>query len=302
MSGVVACVLLAYVAEKYSSPEPAVLASQAPGAGPCQLGDGLVRIVEIQEASGVAVGQSANRFWIIKDSGEPVVFAIDTSGRVVDRVPVAGAKVVDWEDLAAGPCAGGRCLYIGDIGDNARKRPMITIYRVPEPAVGRGASPVSAQAFHGTYPDGPHDAEGLFVDRDGRMFVVTKDQAATGIYAFPAAASAGTTSRLEAIAKITMPAGSRADGKARREPATGAALSADGTWLAIRSNDSVQFFKRADVLAGRPGDPIRIDVRSLKEPQGEAIAFGSGATVYLVGEGGAKGLPGTLAQLTCNLS
>ena len=116
----------------------------------------------------------------------------------------------------------------------------------------------------------------------------------------PPSAEPGSTSRLEPVATLTMPAGSRADGKARREPATGAALSADGVWLAIRSNDSVLFYKRADVVAGRASEPVRVDVRSLKEPQGEGIAFGSETTIYLVGEGGGKGMPGTLAQMSCN--
>ena len=302
MAGAAACIALAYVGNKYSPPERTVSASQAPTTSPCRWNDGLARIGEIQEASGVAAATGApDRLWIIKDSGEPVLFGVDLSGRVIDRVAISGARVDDWEDLAAGPCPGGRCLYIGDIGDNSRKRPTITIYRVPEPAAGRGGSPVAARAFHATYPDGPHDAEGLFVDPDGRSFVVTKDQTSTGIYALPASAAPGSTSRLERIATLSLPAGSRADGKARREPATGAALSADATWLAIRSNDSVLFFKRADVVAGRAGEPVRVDVRPLKEPQGEGIAFGSGTTVYLAGEGGGKGLPGTLAQMTCTL-
>ena len=37
----------------------------------------------------------------------------------------------------------------------------------------------------------------------------------------------------------------------------------------------------------------------LREPQGEGVAFADETTLYLVGEGGGKGRPGTLARMTC---
>jgi hypothetical protein len=55
--------------------------------------------------------------------------------------PGAGDRraVTDWEDVAAGPCPGGRCLYVADIGDNTASRPSVTVYRVPEPRPGEPA-------------------------------------------------------------------------------------------------------------------------------------------------------------------
>ena len=52
-------------------------------------------------------------------------------------VRVAGARVQDWEDVAAGPCPGGNCLYVADIGDNRRVRDSVEVLRVP---VGPGGS------------------------------------------------------------------------------------------------------------------------------------------------------------------
>ena len=44
----------------------------------------------------------------------------------------------------------------------------------------------------------------------------------------------------------------------------------------------------------------RVDLKSVGEPQGEAVAFGpSSTTVYVAGEGGGKSQPGTLAVLSC---
>jgi len=44
-----------------------------------------------------------------------------------------------------------------------------------------------------------------------------------------------------------------------------------------------------------------IDVTSLKEPQGEAVALGAENSVFVAGEGGGKGQAGTFARLSCAL-
>jgi len=72
------------------------------------------------------------------------------------RPPGRAAQNLDWEDIAAR----GSTLYVGDIGDNARARPSITVYR--------GSTAISLR-----YPDGPHDAEALLADR-GTLVIVTK--------------------------------------------------------------------------------------------------------------------------------
>lgn len=271
----------------------------------CQVDGHLVTLAGIPEASGVALGHgSAERLWVINDSGQPIVYGVDLEGRIADRVRVAGAKVEDWEDLAAAPCPQGRCLYIADIGDNRGHRSQITIYRVPEPAPGADTT-APAEAFYAAYPDGSHNAEGFFVDEDGRVLVVTKDRS-TSIYRSPSPFTPGSTAKLEKVANVPIGvavAGAAGNGKGggRSELATGAALSADRKWIAIRSHHMVLFFRTTDVAAGHLGNPIRAEVTDAREPQGEAITFGPAGAIYLVGEGGKKGRPGTLTKMTCTL-
>src|SRR5262249_7182653 len=142
--------------------------------------------------------------WVINDSEGPVVYGVEPDGRIVDRVRVSGAGVQDWEDLAIGPCPAGRCLFIADIGDNTGQRPRITIYRLPEPPRGSSMS-AAAEAFHATYPDGPHNAESLLVDADGRMYVITKGRSAD-VYRFPASLTPNSTSMLERVSRLTLSA------------------------------------------------------------------------------------------------
>ena len=63
----------------------------------------------------------------LNDSGhEPLLFAFDSTGRSRGVWRVNGARNLDWEAAASGPCEAGsdrRCLYIGDVGDNEARKP-----------------------------------------------------------------------------------------------------------------------------------------------------------------------------------
>src|SRR5688572_7072611 len=66
---------------------------------------------ELTEASGIAVGRrTPGILWAHNDSGEPMLFALDSTGGLIGRVRVPGVANEDWEDIAAGPCGSGTCL------------------------------------------------------------------------------------------------------------------------------------------------------------------------------------------------
>ncbi len=257
-------------------------------------------LAELPEASGVALGRRLpRRLWMHNDSGEPVVLGFDADGILRDRVRVRGADVEDWEDIATGPCPAGTCLYIADIGDNDQDRPHVTLYRVPEPQPG-DTETRAAEVFHATYPDGPHDAEAVLVTPKGDVLLATKEPPAS-LYRFPGPLRPGSRAMLEHVMPLTDDHETSGKGRRRAARITGGSVSMDGEWVALRSNTEVRFFRTRDLNLGEGGAAIRVDLRGLNEPQGEAVSFGEGAVVYLVGEGGKKGRPGTLARMTCSL-
>jgi hypothetical protein len=96
------------------------------------------------ELSGLVRSRSQpGLLWSHDDSGAgPVLFGLRADGRVAARPTVTGAQAVDWEDIAAGPAPDGRpLLYVGDIGDNASRRPSVDVYRVAEPRLGVAPPP-----------------------------------------------------------------------------------------------------------------------------------------------------------------
>jgi hypothetical protein len=272
---------------------PAAATAQASRASVCTPAGDPVALSGLSEASGIAIGEApANRLWMHNDSGAPVLFAIDAKGKPAGRITLSDARVEDWEAIAAGPCGKASCLYVGDIGDNEAKRSRITIYRVQEPSQLNGT--VTAEAFHAAYPDGPHDAETLLVSPDGTLFVVTKgDTGPVAVYKFPRELQQGSTMKLDRVGKVL----AQKPGNDAR--VTDGAFSADGRWVALRTKTTLTFYRAEEFIKGNFREAQRVSLSALKEPQGEAVTFGRGHTVFLGGEGGGKGQPGTLAALSC---
>ncbi|HYJ80049.1 MAG TPA: hypothetical protein VEW03_10630 [Longimicrobiaceae bacterium] len=265
--------------------------------GVCRLAPAPIALpAQVHEASGVAVSRSTpGVVWVHNDSGEPQLLAVAADGASRGLVRVTGAAVEDWEDVASGPCAAGSCLYVADIGDNQARRQRITVYRVPEPAPGATTS-AAAEALHATYPDGPQDAEALFVTQDGGVFVVTKGETGPiALYRFPQPLTPGAVARLERVVELG-PADPRRAGRV-----TGAAASPDGRWVALRGLHSVAFYRAAELLAGRRSEPVRVDLTGAKEAQGEGVALAADGTLYLVSEGGRRRDPATLTRAECTL-
>lgn len=271
----------------------------ASSAANCRASGETVRLRDLPEASGVASSRrTPGVFWALNDSGDPVIFVLDRQGAVKGRVRVTGADVDDWEDIAVGPCPQGSCVYLADIGDNNGNRKNITLYRVAEPAPGDPATgPV--EVFHAGYPDGPHDAESLFVTRESDVFLITKgDPGPVALYRFPRPLASGGTMPLRRIGEPI--AGQKVDAKDRP---TGADASPDGQWVAVRTTHWVAFYRTADFISGRWREAFRTDLSSLDEPRGEGVTFAGNDAVVLVGEaGGPMRGSGTFAQLACTFT
>ncbi len=232
------------------------------------------------ELSGLVRSRSQpGLLWSHDDSGAaPVLFGLRADGRVAARPAVTGAQAVDWEDIAAGPGPNGRALlYIGDIGDNASRRPAVDVYRVAEPSIGAAATAPAAH-LRLRYPDGAHDAEALLVDPlRGDLVIVTK--------AIGAARAYGASAKLPAGSNATL----------RRGPpvalsfVTAGDVSADGRIVVLRGYDRVAVWVRHGrerLMTTLRRAPCLSPTSLAAEGQGEAIALDRhGVSFATVAEG-----------------
>lgn len=143
----------------------------------------------LKEISGIAVSyRNPGLIWVHNDSGgEAALFAIGFDGTVVAKLILDGITNVDWEALSLNPCGMNDCFYIGDIGDNSLVRDDYSIIKVEEPIVTASGSPeeiISTDwtAYPIEYEDGSKNSEGMAVDKDGTIYIFTKQIGSTDVY------------------------------------------------------------------------------------------------------------------------
>jgi len=268
---------------------------------------------ELRESSGLAISRTQpGVLWSHNDSGDgPNLYAIDISGKLLAVFHVTGAAARDWEDIAVGPCpadgattassAPWSCLFIADTGDNDQVRPDVSIYIVAEPRVGDAqSSPVVARALRYRYPSGPTDAEALAVRANGDITIVSKGR--SGTIDFFSISAANVTKAIASGEVVT----ATVAGNTGIQPnlrtgrlVTAAALSPDGTTLAVRTYYEVYFFKlgtrRGQSRWEETGRPCELGDA---EPQGEAIDYLDAKTLLLTSER-SRGRPGSIHRLQC---
>ncbi|MGF1596370.1 MAG: hypothetical protein ACFCVK_05480 [Acidimicrobiales bacterium] len=261
---------------------------------------------ELTELSGlVASRRHPGTVWATNDSGDRArLFALDlrpaTSGATSGSVGVGAVDIdldgidpVDVEDLASD----GDRLYVADIGDNDAVRSEIRVYRLAEPDPEGAGTAGGVETFRFRYPDGPRDAEALFVDPvSGDLIIIDKrltDEEGRLRIGAPAPATVFAASPpfdpdavtdLEAVGTIDL-AALAARSTAAPPPGvtgvpglsgvvTGADIRSDGALVALRTYRTVWLFPRAqgqtvaEALAG-PG----CEAATVVEAQGEAVAL-----------------------------
>jgi hypothetical protein len=231
----------------------------------------------LAETSGAAVSRrDPTAIWTHNDEGSSL-YAIDERGRILSEHRLA-LELRDWEDIAVTDCQGGSCLYLADTGDNSERRRGgdIRIVRLREPdprtRASSGSTPVDADVFPIALPDGARDVEALFVLPGERVYLVSKGrQHPPTLYRYPGPLR-GDTVMLDEVQRLG------SGPRSLLAQVTGASVSADGM-----------------VVAGL------VDLRTLEEIQGEAVALGPGGLVVLTSEGGPLGGPASMRLLTCRL-
>ncbi len=239
----------------------------------------------LDELSGIVEGRAhPGLFYVHNDSGDRArFFAVNVSGGVVGEYRLAGVTAIDIEDIAAAPCSEGRCLYLGDVGDNDRVRDGYVIYRVSEPAPAADVSEVTATALPFRYADGAHNAETLVADPATHdLYVVTKEETgASGVYRYFAAMQTGAMAVLPRVASLELPVSGA-------QLVTGGDLHPCGGRLLIRTYVKLFEYERP---AGAPFERVfevtPREVAFRPERQGEAVGWCADGNGYVtVSEGG----------------
>jgi len=247
----------------------------------------------VNESSGLAYARTRSGVWFTHNDagGQPSLYAFELGGTYLGEHPVTGASFGDWEALSSGPCPGGdgACLYIGDVGDNGRARPYVSVFALREPALGEPAEVIAT--WHAIYPDGaPQDSEALLVHpRTGRIELVTKDDAEhCWVYRFPLEPG-DVLGVLEPVARISI------EGEGGARTVTGADWDPDGERVVLRTYTTAWEWS---------ADPCAPDAHWQDTPRGFALADGQGEAIAYNAIGdivvSSEGDPMVLKRLVCD--
>jgi hypothetical protein len=219
-----------------------------------------------------------------------LLFAFSAKGEHLGTFRVTGARCYDWEDMAAGPGPDRRrtYLYVGDIGDNERVRPQLTIYRVVEPEIGSEGSTERAKVIPLRYPDGPHDAETLLIHPvTAALYIITKARGTdteTAVFKLSPPYEDGRVRTMQRIAVLRLPEQSSLTLLVGR--VTGGSVSPDGKSIVLC--DYLRGYT-ATVKSSRFDDIWSSDWKSFSlgnRGQGEGICFRrDGKAVLATSEG-----------------
>lgn len=250
----------------------------------------------LKESSGVAWSLARpGILWSHNDGGDdPVLYALDTQGRLQARIPLEGIENRDWEDIATARCYAGSCIYIADTGDNYARWSEIYIHRIVDTG-SLEETPRAVETFPMILPDGARDIEALFILPGEDIHLITKGRhEGNTVYRYPPPLRPGEIVTLEEVQTLSdgpMPIPTQI---------TGADASTDGKIVVVRSYQDMTFYTVEDGLLV-PIEGGKVPLRTLEEPQGEGIALGAGAQLFLTTEGGNFGGVAALRVLECGI-
>ncbi len=250
------------------------------------------------EASGLARSQhDPDLLWIINDGGSKArIHATDRRGTSRGVVSIAGARNVDWEDLASFRWRGAPYLLIADIGDNDARRKMLSLYIIEEPNLATDdLSTVRPQwRIDFTYPNGARDAEAIAVDAaNERVFVLTKRDIPAVLYELPLAPRGDdilTATRVGAIGSLPVPRRQDVEYAPRSKDwywqPTAMDITADNLSALIMTYRAVYVYRRNvddSWFAALSRRPLVIDLRGYREAEA-AVFSADSESIFVTGE------------------
>lgn len=136
---------------------------------------------DLEEVSGTEIIPNSNLIWMLNDSGNASkVYGVSAKGKIEKELKI-NAKNNDWEDLTSDKLGN---LYIGDFGNNNKKRKEFEIYKVENPCVDSNNSEIEKIEFKLPKKMKSQDFEAFFLLND-YFYIFSKDDDSTKLIKVP---------------------------------------------------------------------------------------------------------------------
>lgn len=220
----------------------------------------------LKEASAIERVAGSDLLWTIEDSGnKKKVYGLSKKGEIIRDIDINNAKNIDWEDLTSDHKGN---LYIGDFGNNNKKRKNFTIYKVTNLKTDN----TTAERIDFKLPKkvNSEDFEAFFLFNN-YFYVVSKEKKSSIILKIP-----------NRIGKHTAQVISKFKLEGKHLKITGAAINRTGKIVVLLNHDKlwkITNFKADDFLKGNV-EVLEFNHKSQKE----GICFKNNSVVYITDE------------------
>jgi len=105
--------------------------------------------ISLKEVSAAEITRGSDLLWVIEDAGNKnVLYGLNAKGKIVKEIKITNAKNTDWEDLASDSLGN---IYIGDFGNNSKKRKSFRILKVVDPE--KASAEINSKHINFTLPE-----------------------------------------------------------------------------------------------------------------------------------------------------
>ena len=223
---------------------------------------------ELKESSALEIVTNSNLLWTIEDAGNKNnLYGLDLKGNIVKDIDISNTRNNDWEDLTSDEYGN---IYIGDFGNNNKKRKKFSILKVSN--LINKEDEALAEGIHFTLPKDvkPEDFEAFFL-LNNTFYIFSKENKSSILLKVPNIVGSH-------VAKLVTDF--NLDGKHNK--ITSAAISPDKKTVVLLNHDKL--WKLTDF---KPDNFLNGTVEELKfehDSQKEGICFKNDSIVYISDE------------------
>ena len=223
---------------------------------------------DLKEVSAAEITPKSNLIWVIEDAGNKNhIYGLDDSGHIKKDLKVLNSENEDWEDLTSDEEGN---LYIGDFGNNSKKRNSFTIYKIANPENATTEVPSERIDFDLPKDVKTEDFEAFFVYNNS-FYIFSKGTKKCILIKVPNVTGSHTA---ELVTEFNL------DGKNTK--VTSADISNDGKTVVLLNHDKV--WKLSNFKSDNFFDGTMKALEFGHNSQKEGVCFKNDSTLYLTEE------------------
>jgi uncharacterized protein YjiK len=136
----------------------------------------------LKEISAIEKTKTSDILWVVEDAGNKNnLYGLDVKGDIIKDIRIENIQNIDWEDLTSDSFGN---IYIGDFGNNNKKRKNFAIYKVSNPEKANAIATAEVISFKLPKTMKSQDFESFFLYND-TFYIFSKDHKETKLFKVP---------------------------------------------------------------------------------------------------------------------